>query len=231
VCNSCVVFDTAGAATCTTCAATVQSGSVPWERRGEIGTVPAFLQTVKAALLRPQECLGPPPGGPEIGSPLLFAVVCHTLGVVFAILWQLVSMLLMMRVGGLGAGVGEMGVFGVLGLLAGPLSALYWVFLWGGVVHLFLMMFGAARGGFVATARVQGYASASALWNAVPLVGWMMAVVWSIVVQILGLASAHETGAGRTAAAVLAPFAVCCLVAFGFAALMAVGFSSLLPGQ
>lgn len=233
VCNSCVVFDTAGAATCTTCAAAVPGGSavIPWERREQIGGVPAFLQTVKAVLLRPQECLAAPAGGAEIGSPLLFAVICHTIGVVFALFWQFVTMLLTTPGGGMGVGFGEMGVLSVLGILAGPLGALTWVFLWGAVVHVFLMMFGAARGGFVATARVQGYASVGSLWYAVPLLGGMVGLVWSIIIQILGLASAHGTGAGRTTAAVLAPIAICCFAMFGLIALMAVGFSSFLPDQ
>lgn len=233
VCNSCVVFDAAGAARCTACATVVHAGDgmIPWERRAEVGTVAAFLQTVKAALLRPQECLGPAPGPVRVGAPFGFAVICHTLGFVFAMFWQAVMTVVTMRGLDLGVGAGEAAVLGAMGIVAGPFAAAYWVFVWGGIVHLFLLLFGAARGGFAATARVQGYASATALWQIVPLLGGMMAVVWSIVAQILGLAAAHGTSAGRTTAAVLAPLAVCCVLAFGLVVVMATGFSTFLPDQ
>jgi len=78
---------------------------------------------------------------------------------------------------------------------------------------------------------VQAYASAAALWNIVPILGWMIALVWSIVVQVLGLASAHETSAGRSLAAVLMPLVLCCVIALGFAVLAAWSFTSMLPSQ
>lgn len=226
------MFDTAGAATCTGCAAAVQAGSgaIPWERRGELGTVPAFLQTVKVVLLRPQECLAPPPASPGMGPALWFALICQMLGMLFAVLWQVATTLITTASFGGGVGIGELLVMAVVGLFAGPFAAVYWVFLWGGVVHLLLMLFGGARGGFEASARVQGYASATALLNVIPFVGGMIGMVWSLVVQIVGLGAAHQSGYGRSAAAVLTPLLVCCGLAAGLMVLAVSGFSEL-PNQ
>lgn len=235
VCNSCVVFDTAGAATCTTCAAVASAGGggsgMPWERRVELGFGKAFVETVKLALLRPADGLATPPGGAPIGAPFGFAVLCHSLGMIFATLWQVAWMIVTMRGFGGGVGVSELAVIGGMGIFAGPFAALYWVFLWGGIVHVSLLLLGAGRGGFGATARVQSYASASALLQIIPLVGGMVAVVWSLVIQIVGLASAHGTSGGRTAAAVLLPLLLCCLASAALLGLLAAGFSAWLPNQ
>lgn len=232
VCNSCVVFDLAGAATCSTCAGAfgAGTGSIPWERRAELGTMTAFARTVKVVLLSPHEALAPPASPVGVGAPLTFALLGQTLGTIFTVFWQ-VAMSLVMSRGGMGVGLPELGVIGGLGVLSGPILALYWVFVWGGVVHLLLMMFGGARGGFTATARVQGYASAAALLNAVPMVGGMIGVVWSVVIQIVGLASAHEAGYGKSAAAVLAPLVLCCMAAAAMVGMAAWGFSEMLPNQ
>lgn len=187
------------------------ASAVPWERRAELGTVAAFAQTVKAVLLRPGDILGAPGHPITLGAPFVFALICQTIGALFSALWQIGMMVVTTGQ----VGIGELGVLGVLGAFAGPLLALNTMFLWGGIVHVALLMLSAGRGGFSATARVQAYASASTLWNVVPVVGGFIALVWGVVVQVLGLASAHETSAGRTLGAVLAPILLCCL--FGLA--------------
>lgn len=224
ICNICVVFDRSGAASCTTCAAVTPAGGtgeiIPWERRSELGLWSAFLKTVGAALVRPHQCLGPPPPPAGIGSALLFSVICHGIGFFFAMLWQFGSM--MLTIGSLGGGMmgaGEIATFVAAGLLGGPLMTLLWVFVWGLVVHVFLLMFGAASEGLTGTLRVIGYSSAAGLLNAIPVLGGLVAVIWMIVIQCVGLAYAHRTGAGRTTAAVLAPFLLCCLASAGFTVL------------
>jgi hypothetical protein len=219
VCNSCVVFDGAGAARCTTCAAPSSAGGrsvVPWERRAELGTMNAFLQTVKGALVRPGEMLAPTAAPGTLGAPYVFALVCQSLGAFFAALWQVATMVV--TTGG-DLGWGEVPVLALLWTLAGPLLAANTMFLWGGIVHLGLLILSAGRGGFVATARVQAYTSASALLNVVPIFGGFIAAVWGIVAQVIGLGAAHETSPGRTLGAVLGPILLCCLLGVAFFAL------------
>jgi len=59
----------------------------------------------------------------------------------------------------------------------------------------------------------------------IPFCGGMIAGVWNIVLEIIGLARAHETDTGKAVLAVLLPIIVCC----GGAILLGVlgGFSAL----
>ena len=89
--------------------------------------------------------------------------------------------------------------------LMSPLWLLLGLFVAAGVIHLFLMMFGAAKHGYGATARVFCFAAGPVLFEVVPYVGSMVAGVWGIVITIIGLREAHETTTGRAVAAILIP--------------------------
>jgi len=98
-----------------------------------------------------------------------------------------------------------------------PVLAAIAMFLWAGIVHLVLMMLGGAKHGYEATFRTLAYAYGStALFQAVPFCGGLIALVWSLVVQIIGLKEMHETGGGKAAAAVLLPLLLCCCLCVGF---------------
>ena len=73
--------------------------------------------------------------------------------------------------------------------------------------------------GYESTFRVIAYSSGStALFYAVPFCGGLVAFIWSLVVQIIGVKEIHGTTTGTAVMAVLLPFLVCCC---GFAGLMA----------
>jgi len=83
-------------------------------------------------------------------------------------------------------------------------------FIWTGVVHLLLMLFGGANQGYEATFRTMSYANGSvAIFYVFPICGMYVAIVWSLVAQIIGLREIHETSGGKAAAAVLGPLVLC----------------------
>ena len=99
-------------------------------------------------------------------------------------------------------------------------------FIWTGIIHLLLMLFGGAHRGYEASFRTMSYASGSvAIFYLFPICGMYVAIVWSLVVQIIGLREIHETSAGKAAAAVLVPIGFCvvcvCLTAVLFGAMIA----------
>lgn len=213
-CNSCAVFDPDGTVICASC---VPKGAaaLPWEKRRELGFFRAWWQTTKAVMFHPQEALRGPPTDLGYGSPLLFAIVAHTIGAFFAVFWQLAFTGLMFAMTGLGRGevevlLPQVGLQGAM-LVVMPLLAVVWVFVIAAVLHLCLMMFGGARAGFDATMRVVAYCGATSFCGIVPFLGSTIAAVWFIVAAILGLAAAHGTSTGRSAGAVLLPVALCCL--------------------
>jgi hypothetical protein len=110
-----------------------------------------------------------------------------------------------------------------LGLVITPLLALIVLFVWTGIVHAVLVLVGGARRGFAATLRVMCYAETTQLAVVLPGLGGIIAFVWRLILEIVGLSQAHETEGWKAALAVLVPLLLCCLcavamvVAFGAA--------------
>jgi hypothetical protein len=99
-----------------------------------------------------------------------------------------------------------------------PLLVLVFVFAAAALSHLFLQMFGGARRGFQATLTVVAFAHGIQLVAAVPQCGSFVAVVWELVVLIVGLAAIHRTDTWKAALAVLLPaFLGCCCCSGGLA--------------
>ncbi len=106
-----------------------------------------------------------------------------------------------------------------LGLVITPLLALIVLFVWTGLVHLVLVLVGGAQRGFAATLRVMCYSETTQLAVVVPGLGGLIAFVWSLILEIIGLSQAHGTDGWRAAVSVLVPLLLCCLcVAAGIAA-------------
>src|SRR2546430_2743448 len=93
-----------------------------------------------------------------------------------------------------------------------------------GLVHVCSMIVGGATQPFETTFRVLAFSHGSTgPLQMIPVCGGMIAGVWALVCNCIGLARAHETDTGRAVLAVFLPVIVCCggglLVAFMFGAL------------
>src|SRR5207253_8105058 len=98
------------------------------------------------------------------------------------------------------------------------------LFILSAITHLFLMIVGGANQSFETTFRVLAFSQGSTgLLQMIPVCGGMIAFVWLLVCNCIGLARAHDTDTGRAVLAVFLPLIVCCggglLVAFMFGAL------------
>jgi hypothetical protein len=109
-------------------------------------------------------------------------------------------------------------------MIVAPLLNLITLFIWSGLVHLFLTMFGGAQGGFGATIRVVCYSQTAGIAVAIPLAGGVIQILWGLILQIIGLSQAHRAEIWKAALAVIAPLVLCCgclvglVVISGFAA-------------
>jgi hypothetical protein len=86
------------------------------------------------------------------------------------------------------------------------------------------MIVGGANKSFETTFRVLAFSQGSTgPLQIIPVCGGLIAGVWALVVNCIGLARAHETTTGRAVLAVLLPLIVCCgagillLIMFGAA--------------
>jgi hypothetical protein len=121
------------------------------------------------------------------------------------------------------------------GLVAQVVFGGVWVviaaFISSGVLHLMLLLLGGARRGFEATFRVVCFSQAPALLLVIPvfLVPFcgLLVVAWSLVLEVLGFAEAHQIDHGKAAAAVLLPLLICCCCCAGLVASFAGAIASL----
>jgi hypothetical protein len=190
---------------------------LPWEQRAHLGFFKAWFDTVSLLITKPSEAftMMRPEGG--LMDPLLFGVIGGTIGSIIGILYQF-----LIRSAGFAAGnnvlFNKFGIgassFVIVDIIFTPVKVAIGLFIFGGLLHLCLMLFGGASRPFEATFRVAGYATGAAyLFCVVPLCGGLVTLVYLIVLTTIGLARVHQTTTGKALMAVLAPFIVCCVFA------------------
>lgn len=208
---------------------TSEAGSgLPWEHREQLGLFAAFFHTVSLLITRPGEAFTRmrPEGG--LAGPILFGLIGGCASSVVSILFQT----LLEAVPGYPGDNGMLHMFGLrpwIGALIlavfSPIWVLLGLFIGSAVLHLCLMLVGGAKRPFETTMRVVCFTGGSAnLFTMIPVCGWLIAGVYTIVLECIGLSRAHETTTGKALLAVLLPFFLCCCLT---GILMAVLFGSL----
>ena len=201
---------------------------LPWEHRQERGLFNAFIETLTMVLTKPGTAFSVMRTEGGLGEPLLYAIIGGAVGV---IVWFIFSLglnslgFISPRESGFGPMLGMtvsimVLVWRLIGVVIAP-------FIFGGLVHLSLMLIGGATKTFEATFRAISFSQGStAPLQLVPCCGGLIALVWCLVANCIGVARAHEIDTGRATLAVFLPLIVCCgggvLLLFmfgGFAAL------------
>ena len=190
------------------------SGSgLPWEHREQLGFLKAYFDTVSMVLLKPGEAFALMKTEGDMMGPLLFALIGGCAGIIVSVLVQLAlhSIGFMADRQSAMFGMGVVGLWSIGYIILSPVIVIVFAFIISGILHLCLMIVGGAKKSFETTFRVVCFSSGSTyLLSMVPFCGGMIAGVWNIVVEIIGLARAHETDTGKAVMAVLLPIIVCC---------------------
>ena len=189
--------------------------SLPWERIEELGFFRAFSGTVRLALTKADD-FGRGVGAGEVVMPsLVFGLLVTAIAALFDALYQVA----VLRIGGpmfeqMSSSIP--GIFGPGGpptardiLFQHGMGILFYpalIFVWGGIVHLLLRLFGKPARGFAATLRVANYSMAPQILTLLPVCGSIVAWVWTIVLLVRGIMIVQRTGGvGASAAVLLAP--------------------------
>ncbi len=90
-----------------------------------------------------------------------------------------------------------------------PLLVTVGLFVQAAVTHAILVVLGGGKLGFEATFRVAAYSEAATILLIIPVCGSSLALVWSLVILIMGLYNIHETEPWKAVVAVLAPMLIC----------------------
>ena len=185
---------------------------LPWDRRQELGLFPAFVETLKLVLLNPTTAFSAMKTEGGLSEPLIYAVIGGSVGFIVNFLFSL----LMSSFGFMGnrdalAGILNVGIGAVALVIFIPVLITLGFFIGSAILHLCLTLVGGARRPFETTFRVVCFGAGSAYpLMILPICGGLIAGIWCIVVQCIGLARAHQITTGRALLAVLLPIIVCC---------------------
>lgn len=190
---------------------------VPWDRRQQIGMFAAWWQTFKMVAFKPKDFYTYQ-RNTDFYDAWLFAAISTAVGIIPAVILQLIFQFVVMGAAGMGGGAGSVGPGAALGPgipwlgtagaglmilltvgtilvtpLLGPLmgSAIY-----GGMTHLALKMMGSAKEPFNRTFILYMYSYGAFVFRAVPLCGGWIAGIWQLVVTVIGVMRVHRVGAG-----------------------------------
>ena len=205
-----------------------EGGGLPWERREQIGLFRAFFETVALLITRPTEAFAMMRLEGGLMDPLLFGLIGGCAATIISSFSQVVLDSIPGYPGGSNAIYGFGGgswlpviVFAVLS----PLTVALGIFIWSGIVHLCLMLLGGATRSYEATLRVVCFTGGAAnLFYIIPVCGSPIALVYTIVLDCIGLSRVHQITTGKALLAILLPLIVCCC---GMALLVGAFFGSL----
>ena len=186
---------------------------LPWEHRQERGFVNAFIETLAMVLTKPDLAFRTMKTEGGLAEPLIYALIGGCVG-------GIVSLLLSLGLQSMGLFTGQRDAFtamagmgiGMIALIVlVPVFIVALLFIAAAIVHLCLMIVGGASKSFETTFRVLAFSHGSTgPLQIIPVCGGLIAGVWALIVNCIGLARAHETSTGRATLAVLLPVIVCC---------------------
>ena len=177
---------------------------VPWEK-GSGTRRRDYWSTWRLAMFSPQTIFAQPQPQKATRSPLQFAVSTLFYLVLLAAAIAGTALFLSPE---FERSVSETQVYYIIGsamaiLILSRLLLSILIFFNALFLHLYLFFLRLAGGGFTGTLRVASYAHAPAVLLLVPLLGYVLAPLWSLVILVIGLKTVHHRPAGRMFVAVL----------------------------
>jgi hypothetical protein len=186
---------------------------LPWEHRQELGFVNAFLQTLSMVLIKPDLAFRTMRSEGGLAEPLIYALIGGCAGAIVASLYSFIfqSIGFFTRQRNVFGMMTGMGTGGIAFIILIPILVVIGLFIVSAIIHLCLMIVGGANKTFETTFRVIAFTQGSTgPLQMIPICGGLIAGIWALVADCIGLARAHETTTGRAVVAVLLPLIVCC---------------------
>lgn len=197
--------------------ASLPGAGLPWEHRAQLGFVKAWFDTVSLLITKPSEAftMMRPEGG--LMDPLLFGLIGGCAGGIVSFIFQ--GFFQWITTGfASNNGIFDHNLFGlgavtimIIYAALMPLLVTVGLFIGAAILHLCLMLVGGANRSFETTFRVVGFtAGAANLFSMIPFCGGIIALVYHIVLECIGLSRAHPTTTGKALMAIFLPMIVCC---------------------
>jgi hypothetical protein len=187
---------------------TDDKAQAPWEDAEGYGFFEGITRTISQSLFQPKSFFAGIAWEGGMLQPILYALILNTIGAVAGYSWSAL-------IGS--SSLGSLGLTGKPGVLIGltlPLAILLGLLIEASLVHLALMIIGAANRGFEATIRVICYSSAPELFNIIPIIGGLISPFWKLYLILVGIQEAHRISMGKAALAMALLAVVCCGLPF-----------------
>ncbi|RJO71128.1 MAG: YIP1 family protein [Myxococcales bacterium] len=184
----------------------------PWEERAKIGVFRALAATWKLATLHPTHFFTAMRADAPIKGVVFYGWIVLTVSYLFWAVYRLLFIPVMVAAMRQAAPIGE-AVPSEVDLLrvtlavlaAAPLLALLTIYINALLYFGILRFLGAPKGSWRGTLRVVAYAESPMLFLAFPFFGELLAFVWNVTLNALGLARVHGVGPGKSLLAVFLP--------------------------
>ncbi len=182
-----------------------------------------FLEKVKGLLLEPSKTFDSLKDEPLEEALKYYAIIAAVYSALFALMFAFAGSLFGSMMGyrnlgtmmGAGVGIGAAVVFFVMFMILAIAGA----FIGGAILHIFVYIVG-GRKGIVQTIKAGMYGSTpSLLLGWIPFIG-MIATIWSLIVEVIGIRQLHELTTGRAVLAILIPIILAIILAVILAALL-----------
>lgn len=185
--------------TCEMCGVDIskyQAEGIPWENRNSLGFIKALIFTLKESLFSPSRFFKKMPVTGGFWNPLFYAIVVVLIGNIFGFIWA--SLFFMGR-----GGIDSIGFDDVVLPLIMIFAFIIGLFISSGIIHLMMLLLGAAKNGFEATFRVIFYSAGPVIFLSLPFIGGLATGICVLVLYVIGLREAHQTTTGKVIVAVM----------------------------
>jgi hypothetical protein len=193
-----------------------------WERDSG-GWFSRAYESGREILSNPQKTFASMPVTGGLKKPLLFVLLVGTICGLVSMIYSSAFEIMRPR----GATPGEFSlqvtliIYVVVAIFL-PLLIALWSFITAGILHLCLMLVGAAPKSFEATFRVTSYAyGATSVFLLLPLCGSLVQWIWWLYATAIGFREVHGTTTAKAVIAVLLPAITCCGLGLGLVLLAA----------
>jgi hypothetical protein len=198
---------------------------VPWEDKGNLGFLGALFETFKESCFNPGKFFEKMPVKGGIGNPLLYGLILGFIGMIFQVTYsQMFSQLfdftkwLPAMPRSFDSDFIELNrkiqsYSNVVSLFAFPFIATAGFFIWSGIIHLLLTMFGWKKHDYESSFRIVTYSEGPAFFRLIPFIGDIVAPVWQLVITVIGISKVHKISIGKAILVVVLPallFCACC---------------------
>jgi len=202
-----------------------------WESTEGVSTLRRLLKTLFGCLFNPTGFFRQMRRSDGYLSPLVYGMILGSLSTIVPIGWNFLLVSFGDAVLDSSAApqmfTPSPELYGVMAILS-PILVTIVAFIWSGIVHVLLLIFGGASHGFQTSFRVVCYSRSAGIWHIVPVFGPLIGSIWYLVLLVIGLAETQETSLGRALAAVLVPLVAWIAVIVFLAVVFVLGSSSLL---